>query len=118
MVLAPLWHPELAAIVVLAVASAVHASAAPAALADMRRSLARRERGKALRALAGSPTFWCTLGGTTLWLGSAILSPQIVPGIGGFLPRITPLWYAGLVLVLVAIAFARRERHEAFVAGA
>jgi len=118
MVLAPLWHPELAAILVLAVAGAVHASAAPAALADLRRALADRDRATAARALAGSPSFWCTLAGTTLWLGSAILSHRIVPGIGGFLPRITPLWYAGLVLVLAAIALARRERHEAFVAGA
>jgi hypothetical protein len=118
MVLAPLWHPELVAIVVLAVAGAVHASAAPAALADVRRALAARVRGTAARALAGSPSFWCTLAGTALWLGSAILSHRIVPGIGGFLPRITPLWYAGLVLLLAAIALARRERHEAFAAGA
>ena len=118
MVLAPLWHPELVAIVVLAVAGAVHAGAAPAALADLRRELADRESGTAARALACSPSFWCTLAGTALWLGSAILSQRIVPGIGGFLPRITPFWYAGVVLVLAAIALARRERHEAFVAGA
>jgi hypothetical protein len=116
MVLAPLWHPELCAIVVLAAAGAVHASAASAAFADFRRALADRVSGTAVRGIAASPSFWCALAGTVLWLGSAILTHRIVPGIGGFLPRITPLWYAGLVLVLAAIAFARRERHEAFAA--
>ena len=71
MVLAPLWHPELAAIFVLAVAGAVHASAAPAAFGDLRRALADRERGTALRALTGSPSLWCTFVGSVLWLGSA-----------------------------------------------
>jgi hypothetical protein len=116
MVLAPLWHPELAAIVVVAAAGAVHASAAPSALADLRRALPDRARATALLVLVRSPSLWCTLAGTAAWLGSAILSHRVVPGIGGFLPRITPLWYVGVLLVLAAIALARRERHEGFAA--
>jgi hypothetical protein len=86
-------------------------------LLHMAEDVGGREWARAeLRRIASSPSLLCTLVGTALWLGSAILSPRIVPGIGGFLPHITPLWYVGVVLVLAAIALARRERHEAYAA--
>ena len=105
MVLAPLWHPELAAIFVLALRR-VHASAAP--LRSICAAQTVREH-TALRALKGSPSLWCTLAGTALWLGSAILSHRIVPGIEGSYPINRS--YAGL---LVPASFPSPGSHEAF----
>jgi hypothetical protein len=113
MVLWPLWQPELVAIILLAGACAAHAIALPSALADLRLSRRRPRPPPILRA-AITPWLLCTLVGTSLWLGSAIFTGHLVPGIGGFPAQITPLWYAGVVLVLAAIVLAMREQRETY----
>lgn len=50
------------------------------------------------------------LAGTALWLTAAVSSGHIVPGNGGFLAKIGPLWYGGLLLLAAAIALARGAR--------
>jgi GT2 family glycosyltransferase len=112
MVLGPLWHPDLAAILVVAAACAAHAVALPSALADLRLALPRRSRSLRLPRAPITPSSGCTLVGTALWLGSAIFTGHIVPGIGGFPSRITPLWYVGVLLVLAGITLALREKRE------
>jgi GT2 family glycosyltransferase len=115
MVLAPLWHPELAALLVLGAAGVIHAAAWPSAAADMRLWISRRRRpGRP----SGSVDYslMLTLAGTSVWLSSAIATGHIVPGIGGFLTQITPLWYAGVLLVLAAITLAWRGPHERYAA--
>jgi GT2 family glycosyltransferase len=104
MVLTPLWHPTLAALLILAAACLVHARAWPEAYRGVRFVVSRRPRMSASIASA--------LAGTMLWLAGAISTGHVVPGIGGFLPEITPLWYAGLLLVLSAITLAWRESDE------
>ncbi len=51
----------------------------------------------------------CTVAGTALWCYGAVKIGHITPGIAGFLPKISPLWYAGLILLLAAIALARHK---------
>jgi GT2 family glycosyltransferase len=116
MVLAPLWHPEVAAIALLAGAGAAHAVALPSAMADLRRSRARRPRPPPSLRATLCPSVVCTLVGTSLWLGSAIFTGRLVPAIGGFPAQITPDWYVGVALVLAGIALALREERERYAA--
>ncbi len=112
MVLLPLWHPELAAVLVLAVAALVHAAAWPAAWGDLGRWRARHPLTWPPARISYSLAF--TLAGTSLWLGCAIGTEHVVPGLGGFLTQITPLWYAGVLLVLVGITLAWGEPHQRY----
>ena len=112
MVLGPLWHPELAAALALAVAALVHAAAWPAAGDELERWRARHRPMWPPRRISASLAF--TLAGTSLWLGCAIGTAHVVPGIGGFLTQITPLWYAGVLLVLVGITLAWGEPHQRY----
>jgi hypothetical protein len=108
LVLEPLWYPDVAAAVVVAAAATVHAIALPGAVAELR----DWKPGITAQSLLGAvmrPTLLCTLAGTGLWLSSAIATGHVVPGIGGLLGKITPLWYAGVVLVLAGVVLARRE---------
>jgi hypothetical protein len=117
MVLGPLWAPGLAAALVLGAAGVVHAAAWPGAVADLRLWVSgRRRRVSRARVMRVSYSLVLTLAGTSLWLGSAIATGHVVPGVGGFLTRITPVWYAGVVLVLAAITLAWREPHERYAA--
>ena len=115
MVLTPLWHPLAAAVIVGAVAVGIHVQACRRALAGLRGS----EVFRSLRSgwtTAFDISIACTVGGTVLWCVAALNRGHIVPGIGGFLPVISPLWYAGLVLLLVGIVLARgkSEVHAGF----
>ncbi|MBV9417835.1 MAG: glycosyltransferase [Solirubrobacterales bacterium] len=117
LVLGPSWQPEFAAALVLAAAGVVHALAWPSAMGDLRLWTSRRRRRHSLRRPQVMPVSYSlvlTLVGTSLWLGSAVATGHVVPGVGGFLTQITPLWYAGVVLVLAAITLAWREPHERY----
>lgn len=107
------WHPLIAGEIIGGVAGAVHALAARRAFAE---ATLHGWRAK-LRwpAVELTPSVVCTVAGTAIWLGSAIGVGHVTPGIAGFLPKISPAWYVGLVLLLVAITLARGER-EAHVA--
>jgi hypothetical protein len=115
MVLVPLWHPLIAALVVGLAAARAHMIGAQSALRELRelppRSRRRppAERGFARRLTALSPSAVCTVVGTVLWLSAAVSEGHLVPGVAGFLPHISYLWYAGVVLLMVAIALAGKE---------
>ncbi|HEX6448995.1 MAG TPA: hypothetical protein VF060_06005 [Trebonia sp.] len=115
MVLTPLWHPLPAAVIIGAVAVSVHFQACRRALARLRGSDVFRSLGLGWRAAFDS-SIACSVGGTVLWCGAALNRGHIVPGVGGFLPVISPLWYVGLVLLLAGIALARgkSEVHAMF----
>lgn len=112
MVLGPLWHPELSAVLVLAVATALHAAAWPSAWDELSRWRGQHPVTWPPARISYSLAF--TLAGTSLWLGCAIGTGHVVPGIGGFLTEITPLWYAGVLLVLVGITLAWREPDQRY----
>lgn len=116
MVLAPLWDPGLFALLLGAAAGVAHAVALPSALGEAELSLSRWPGRRQLLRAGTRPSLLCTLVGSALWLGSAILTGRIVPGIGGFPVQITPVWYGGVVLVLVASVLARSEKHEGYAA--
>jgi hypothetical protein len=128
MVLTPFWHPLLAAVIIGAAAVGVHVQACRRVLPGLRRAGVFRSPGRGVqawrRALPGrgprafrSPgrgwsaafesSIAYTVGGTVLWAGAALACGHVVPGVGGFLPDISPLWYAGLVLLLAGIVLAR-----------
>jgi hypothetical protein len=106
MVLTPLWHPVLAAVIIGAAAVGVHVQACRRALAGLRGSGAFRAPELGWRAAFDS-SIACSITGTALWCGAVLQRGRIVPGVGGFLPEISPLWYAGLVLLLTGIVLAR-----------
>jgi len=121
MVLTPLWDPFLWAALVAGVAAALHLAAVPRALRDRRRARLGRESHRpgqgsrrAVRALF-TPSALLTVAGTAMWVSATIATGHVTPGIAGFLPHITPLWYAGLATLLVAVALARGKR-EIYVA--
>lgn len=115
MVLTPLWHPLAAAVILGAAAVSVHVQACRRALAGLHGSEVFRSLVLGWRTGFGI-SIACTVGGTVLWCYAAVSKGHIVPGIGGFLPVISPLWYAGLVLLLAGIVLARgkSEVHAMF----
>jgi O-antigen/teichoic acid export membrane protein len=115
MALTPVWHPLPAAVIIGAVAVGVHVQACRRALAGLRSSRVFRSLGLSWRAAFDS-SIACSVGGTVLWCGAALKRGRIVPGVGGFLPAISPLWYVGLVLLLAGIVLARgkSEGHAMF----
>ena len=115
MVLAPTWHPLAAAVIVGSVAVSVHVRACRRALAGLHGSEVFRSLGFGWRTALDS-SIACTVGGTVLWCVAALNTGHIVPGIGGFLSVISPLWYVGLVLLLAGIVLARgkSEVHAMF----
>lgn len=116
MVLVPIWHPLLASIAVICAAFVVHFS-------TVYRSILRGQWRGFCRALCSSgeavlnPSIVCTVIGTSVWCTVAFDSGHIVPVAGGFLPRISPLWYVGLALVVTGIVLARRKGEACVIFG-
>ena len=115
MVLTPLWHPTLVAAVLVLAAVIVHARAYRRVLAEVSISQVILSCGVTARATLNSSVA-CTLGGTALWLGAAIVTGHVAPGVGGFLPKVLPVWYGGLVLLIAAVALARGKSEFAGMA--
>jgi hypothetical protein len=115
MVLGPLWHPFIAALLIGLAAARAHMIGVQSALRDLRETMPDRRRRAPVprtlvqRAASSSLSSKCTVAGTVLWFATAVGEGHLVPGIGGFLPHISPLWYAGVVLLIVAIALAGRQ---------
>ncbi len=114
MVLLPLWHPLLAAAVIGVVAAGVHAYACRRALAEVSGTELFRFLRRGRKLLDAS--IICSLTGTVLWCVAALERGHVVPGVLGFLPQISVLWYIGLLLLLAGIVFGRgkTEIHAMF----
>ena len=115
MVLAPVWLPLPAALIIGMAAAAVHLQALREVLPQLRGPGALRPLRAGLRTV--TPSVVCTVTGTILWLGTALLTHRLTPGIGGFLPHISVFWYAGLALVLAGIVLALRASEAQGLAG-
>jgi hypothetical protein len=106
MLLMPIWHPSLAAVLFGAVAVWVH-------LVACRRMLSRPLEAGILRsARLRSRDFLdasvaCSLVGTLLWLAGMAATGHVVPGVLGFLPNAPVYWYLGLVMLVAGIMLAR-----------
>jgi hypothetical protein len=106
MVLMPMWHPSLAAVLFGAVAVWVHVVACRRVLSGplgtgILRSVRLRARDFRDASVA------CSLGGTLLWLAGMAATGHVVPGVLGFLPKAPVYWYLGLVLLVAGIMLAR-----------
>jgi|GEM_PF-3078465 hypothetical protein len=84
----------------------------PHQLVDSPPAPPRRARPSLVGALRNAPSAatTCVLAGTALWLAAAVRIGHVVPGNDGFLSKIMPLWYVGVLLLVAAIAFARKAR--------
>ena len=103
------WHPLRAAVVIGLIAAGAHIIACRRAIRTIRRSRALRSLGLSWRAVLNT-SLVCTVVGTVLWCLAALHLGHVVPtGVAGFLTKISPLWYAGLILLLAGIVFARRK---------
>ena len=108
MALASAWHPVFAAGVVVAVALVVHVHACVKAMRWARRNPGGFSRGRSSwRVVNPSTVFTCA--GTSAWLWAAFERGHVVPGIGGFLTQISPFWFLGLALLVIAVVTSRGE---------
>jgi hypothetical protein len=107
MVLLPLWYPVPVAVGLGGIAATVHVLSVRRAWVTMRSWRLGPAMAAGARSL--SPGLACTLVGTAVWVVAAVAAGHVSPGVGGFLTRISPAWYAGLVLVLVGIVLGRRD---------
>ena len=111
------WHPVPAFIIVASVAVVLHALGLVRGLQDMtatRRARVADPTAGARRGfrdiVSAIGTSWvCIVAGTGLWLSAALTHRHIDPGFGGFLTKIGPLWFVGVVLVLFGLFLARKR---------
>lgn len=108
MVMASGWHPLRAALVIGSIAALTHIVGCVTAVQTVRKSGAFPSLRFNVRSDL-SVSLGCTAVGTVLWLTAALKLGHIVPGVLGFLPKISLLWYAGLILLIAAIVLARHK---------
>ena len=119
------WRPLAAFAAAVLVCAPLHLAGLQLALSDARASGWRWPAWEALsphwwRALAHrrlapllvSRSLVCATAGGVLCLGSALAHRHIDPGFFGFLTDIGITWYAGLALILVAIALSRPDQEH------
>jgi hypothetical protein len=102
MVLTPLWYPVPAALILGVFTFSVHIVACRRAWLHVGEGEIRRLMSRCCSAALEASTVFIALG-TLLWCVAALTLGHIVPGILGFLPKISPIWYVGLLLILVGI---------------
>jgi hypothetical protein len=110
MVLAPLWDPVVCAAIIALAAAGAHVVGVRRSMIALRRAHLRvipqlpslRGRTRAAQISSG-----LTVVGTALWLFGALRVGPNSLGPGGFLPDISYAWYAGLLMLVAAIALAR-----------
>jgi hypothetical protein len=112
-----LWYPFVAAVVIAIPCAAAHTIGVRRSTRQLRKAQLRiltqlRFPGHSLPARA---SFALSVCGAALSLAAAVGLGHIEPGLGGFLPLISPLWYVGLVMLLAAVILAR-EASESHVA--
>jgi hypothetical protein len=112
MILVPIWHPLLFGTAIVATAAAVHIYAFSKLVFSKQWATVFRvflDRSKDLL----DSSIACSVIGTALWCATAVDAGHPVPGVEGFLPEVSPLWYAGVVCLLTGIVFAR-GKNEAY----
>ena len=116
MVLTPLWHPVVAAALLGIAAVVIHVRGSREALNNLRaadrRLLPPIGRSSWLNLSTG-----LTAAGTLYWVGGAVISGHISPGVGGFVTQIIPLWYVGVLLVVGGMILARGRAELAAILG-
>ncbi len=107
------WHPLRLGLLIAVAAVAAHCVGCRRAVLELRSTGALHWPTFRLASLLNS-TVGFTFAGTVLWCVAAFTAKHITaPGVLGFLAKISPLWFVGLVLLLAAVVFAR-GRHEGY----
>ena len=106
MALIPFWHPLLVAALICSAAALAHALACARLLPEVLRSRQLSSWKLKTRIVFNTPTM-CTAAGSGLWISAAVARGKVIPGVGGFLTQISPTWYLGLALLLLAIITPR-----------
>jgi hypothetical protein len=108
MALVPAWHPLPAAIAVGSVAVLLHIYGCWRALTTWPGLIGQFSWWVHLRPASINPSLIFSVGGTALWVVSAVAAGHVVPtGPYGFLTHISVSWIAGLLLLVVSIGLAR-----------
>ncbi len=116
MVLTPLWQPVLTATIVAIAAVSVHIIACRRILSDpLRGEILHTVRNRDGNPLDASVV--CSLGGTLLWSLAVLRIGHVVPGVLGFLPKVSIFWYLGLVLLIVGIMLSRGKDESRAIFG-
>jgi hypothetical protein len=117
MVLAPLWDPLVATVLIAVPSAAAHVIGVRRSLSALKQARLRVIRpGRRRQTRSVQISSALVVIGTALWLAAALRLGHIEPvSAGGFLTSISPAWYAGLLMLVAAIVLARNGR-EARVA--
>lgn len=105
MALVPIWQPVPVAAALIVASIGVHSLGCYRAVREVRPPLDTVIRY--FRRALMSSSILCTFAGSVLWCAATFSSGRVVPAVGGFLPDVSPLWYVGLVLVVLGIVLAR-----------
>jgi hypothetical protein len=108
-----LWNPVAAAVIVGGAAAALHAiGLIRAEIHPVRRRMPALRASLLLRRDTRA-SLVLTAAGTGLWLAPALWTRDPIPDYWGLLTTISPLWYAGLVLVIAGFVIGRRTEISA-----
>jgi hypothetical protein len=115
--LTPLWYPFVAAALVALPSVAAHTIGVARSMRELRQARLRilTQLGFAGHSLSARASLALSVCGAALSLAAAVGLGHIEPGVGGFLPVISPVWYGG-VLMLLAAVFLGRDASESHVA--
>lgn len=108
MVLSPMWHPSLAAVLFGIAAVCLHVVACRRVLLRLPGTGILRSKHLRVRDFLDASVA-CSLGGTLLWLTGMAATGHVVPGVLGFLSSAPVYWYLGIVLLVAGIMLARGE---------
>lgn len=113
--LTPLWYPFEAAALIAVPSAAAHAIGVSRSMRSLRSARLNiftqlRFPGKSGASAASIALSLC---GAALSLAAAAGLGHVEPGLGGFLPLISPVWYLGLLMLLAAVLIARQAGESA-----
>jgi len=111
-----LWHPVLAAVAVGTVAAVLHLRGflrAQQVPAPAERGGLPQTRAQKTSAKARQTSLLVTAAGTAMWLAPALWTRDPNPTFWGMLPKLGPLWFAGLGVVLIGFILGRRSEISA-----
>jgi hypothetical protein len=110
MLLGHLWHPMIFATIACVLTAPLHVAGVTAAVRELP-PRATTPRQAPPRALLLSIT------GAALCSIAALTHRHIEPGLWGFLVKIGPLWYLGLLLIVASLALARSADEVSLAVG-
>ena len=100
MLLGEVWHPAAFATIIAVFTAPLHIAGVTAAIREL-------PPGASTRRPAPPRALLLAITGAALCATAALTHRHIDPGLWGFLVKIGPLWYLGLLLIVVSLALAR-----------